>query len=314
MNHQERDQMYYYKLYGSIVCSDLEFPQLVQANDWSNSKSDILIQAGRLPEDIKKQEPIRKYIIDQNKSWLVNSTTWIMVEEGSNITYELRPNGKIEYLRTYLLGFAMSMLFLQRGEMAIHCSAVAKDDKAILVAGESGSGKSTVTSYLLEKGYQLMADDMTVVRVTNTGLVKVSPGFPYQKLCRDTALQRGYHLEDCIYIDEKKDKFLVPYVDEFSMEEKTLEAIFLLKCDGSTESLSIEELRGMDKLFACVDHLFLKGLLLDQTFESFVGERCLQIAARVPMYCISRPLNQNTVNAVLESILSITEARTPIVK
>lgn len=303
-----------YKLYGSTIYSDLEFPQLVQTKEWNQGKCDIFIQAGILPEDIKRQEPIRKYRIDRNKSWLINSTAWIMVEEGKHITYELKTDGKLEYLRTYLLGFAMSMLFLQRGEMALHCSAVVKGDKAILVAGESGSGKSTVTSYLIEKGYQLMADDMSVVRVTKTGLVKVLPGFPYQKLCRDTAIQLGYQLKDCIYIDEKKDKFLVPYVNEFSLEAKTLETIFLLECDRREGNLKLEELRGMDKLFACMKHLFLKSLLMEQTFEGYVGERCLQIASKVPMYRINRPLGQDTVNTVIESILSIAEVSIPVLK
>ena len=299
--------MYYYKLYGSNICSDLEFPQLIEAKDWREGKIDIQIQAGILSEDMKRQGVKRKYEIDKKRSWLVNTTTWIVVEEGRSITYELQPNGKLEYLRTYILGFAMSILYLQRGDMAIHCSAIVKEDKAILIAGESGSGKSTITSYLLGMGYQLMADDMAVVKVTNTGVVKVLPGFPYQKLCRDMAVEKGYNLEDCIYIDEKKDKFLVPYKEEFSMKEKTLTAIFLLKSDDRVEKLYAEELKGMDKLYACASNLFLRSLLQEQTYETKIGERCLQIASKVPMYLICRPFGQNTVNSILDYILSKTE-------
>lgn len=296
--------MYYYKLYGSNICSDLEFPQLIEANDWREGKFDIQIQEGILSEDMKRQGLNRKYEIDRKKSWLVNTTTCIVVEDGRSITYELQPNGKLEYLRTYILGFAMSMLYLQRGDMAIHCSAIVKGDKAILIAGESGSGKSTITSHFLGMGYQLMADDMAVVKVRNTGEVKVLPGFPYQKLCRDMAVKKGYDLADCIYIDERKDKFLVPYKEVFSIKEKTLSAIFLLRSEVRVGKLFTEELKGMDKLYACTSNLFLRSLLQEQTYEPKIGERCLQIASAVPIYLIRRPLGQNTVNSILDYILS----------
>ena len=138
-----------YCLYGMSLVSDLAFPQLVKEteeyrrqhpDDWQ-----IEIVKGKIPQDIRERTDV-KYEFGDDFSWLVNSTAWIIVENGKRITYELKEGGRVDYLRSYLLGWGMSMLALQRGILAIHCSAVADEAGAILICGESGAGKSTVTT------------------------------------------------------------------------------------------------------------------------------------------------------------------------
>jgi energy-coupling factor transporter ATP-binding protein EcfA2 len=299
--------MYSYILYGSTVSSDIQFPQLVKRVEYENEPSDIVIQAGMIPDDIKQQEGVCHYHIGEKRSWLVNSTTWLVIEDGSKVTYELRPKGNVNHLRTYILGFAMAMLYLQQGEMAIHCAAVSKEGEAILIAGESGSGKSTVTDTLLSIGYHLMADDMAVVRINQSGRAVVVPGFPYQKLCRDVITRKGCSTDDLIYIHEDKDKFLVPYKDEFYLEEKPLKAMFLLVLDPDVHEVMKEQLKGFDKFHALVDNLFLRHLLNSKKYEAKIGQICLQIASNVPIYLLRRPIGTNTLSELLTVIESITE-------
>lgn len=296
--------MHSYILYGSTICSDLSFPQLIEASDGEHGHMDITIQEGTIPEDIKIQEKDRKYRFDKRRSWLINTTAWLLVEDGNKVTYELRANANLNYLRTYILGYAMSMLYLQRGEMAIHCAAVSKDGEAVLIAGESGSGKSTVTNALLEAGYQLMADDLAIVRFNKQGEPMVAPGFPYQKLCSDVVVKRGYCLDHLIYINEEKDKYLVPYEGEFCTHEKPLKAMVLLTGVDTVDQLSIKPLKGMDKFHVCVNNLFLKRLLKEQRYESNIGKTCLEIASKVPFYDICRPLGANTLHEIKEYIVS----------
>ena len=298
--------MYSYILYGSTVSSDIQFPQLAERVVSGNEQSDIIIQAGIMPDDIKQQESGSKYSFGDKRSWLVNSTTWLLIEDGKKVTYELRTNGKLDYLRTYILGYAISMLYLQRNEMAIHCAAVSRKGQAILIAGESGSGKSTLTDALLGIGYKLMADDMAVARINEVGKVMVVPGFPYQKLCRDVVIKKGYILDDLIYIHEDKDKFLVPYKEEFSFEEKPLKAMFILVGIDDGNKVSTEELKGFVKFHALVDNLFLKRLLNAQRYEAKIGKTCLEISSKVPIYLIQRPLGVNTLSEILDYITTVT--------
>lgn len=285
--------MYFYQIYGNRISSDLEFPQLISIENLEEREADIVIRSGKIPEEIKEREPEQKIEFGETLSWLINKTTWFMVKDGKTIIYELRPGGNETYLRTYLLGYGLSMLFLQRGELTIHCSAVAKSGKAVLISGESGSGTSTLTSHFLKDGYTLMADDVALVNMCD-GKATVYPAFPYQKLCRDAALKNGYRLEELIYIDEDKDKFLVPYQGNFSTEGCDAQAMLWLVTEEKISEPYKMELTGMNKFYCCANNLFLRKLLREKRYNTMVGPKCLEIASAVPMYMLRRPVSGNT--------------------
>ena len=160
--------------------------------------------------------------------WLENQTCSLLVQNGNSIRYELKAGGNEQYLRTYILGWGMSMLAIQRNEVALHCSAISDDAAAILFCGESGSGKSTLTSAYLARGYHLMADDMSFVSYHNE-TVAAKAAFPYQKLCRDAALPLGHsRLTASSTIDEAKDKYLVPCHEIFDDTSRPVKAIIIL--------------------------------------------------------------------------------------
>lgn len=50
----------------------------------------------------------------------------------------------------------------------IHCAIVEKDNKATLIVGEPGSGKTTLAMYLcMEKGYNFVCNDRAVIGIEN---------------------------------------------------------------------------------------------------------------------------------------------------
>ena len=57
----------------------------------------------------------------------------------------------------------------------LHASTVAKDGRAILITGPSGSGKSDLTLRLLDRGFTLVSDDQTIVRKDGDRLVASAP-------------------------------------------------------------------------------------------------------------------------------------------
>lgn len=300
-----------YCLYGMSVVSDLVFPQLVKEtekyrqqhpDDW-----EIEIVQGKIPKDIRERTDVKCEFGDKF-SWLVNSTAWIIVENGKRITYELKEGGRTDYLRSYLLGWGMAMLALQRGILAIHCSAVADEAGAILICGESGAGKSTVTTAFLEKGYRLMADDMAFVEVTEKGIAMASPAFPYQKLCRDAALAKGYRMEDMIYIDEAKDKFLVPYTGDFQLAPVPVKGMCMLGIVSGKEVVS-KQIKGIDQFHLVANNLFLRHLLGAKKYEPKIGQLCLKMAAAVPCGFIGRPQEGDFIEAIMDSAMEIVNAQ-----
>jgi serine kinase of HPr protein (carbohydrate metabolism regulator) len=56
----------------------------------------------------------------------------------------------------------------------LHVSCVAKDGRAILIAGRSGAGKSDLALRLIDRGAKLVSDDYTVLKRVG-GLLRAAP-------------------------------------------------------------------------------------------------------------------------------------------
>lgn len=288
--------MYYYKLFGITVQSDLEFPQLVVSED--TARYDVLIEKTGFSQEIEDKTPQMYCEFGQEYSWLCNATCQIQVYEGNRITYALTGRGNAEWLQTYLLGYGMSMLALQRGLLPIHCSAVANEQGALLIAGESGAGKSTATTAFLKNGYSLMADDMAWADGS-----MVYPAFPYQKLCRDVVEREGYDLKELIYIDEEKDKFLARYRGEFSTEARPIKGFILLHLTRE-ETVTAQELTGFDRFHVYLGNTFLRKLMTkEQKYAPYMGKMGLDMASKVPLLAIGRPVGKDTAEEVVHVAL-----------
>ena len=296
--------MYYYKLYGMKIASDIEFCQLVVCLD--KKTPDIEILCGDIPHYILEKEKTGcKYEFGEKISWLANRTCYLYIEHGQKLIYQLKKDGLPNYLQTYILGWGMSMIAMQRGIIAMHCSAVADENGAILISGESGSGKSTLTSAFLANGYRLMADDMAWVEDTKQGVI-VSPAFPYQKLCRDAAIANGYRPDELYYIDETKDKYLVPYNGEFLIESVPVKGFIMLGITDENEIIC-EEAVGITKFHMIAGNQFLRTLLGADKYKPVLGQKCLKIASEIPMYYLFRPDGKDTIHELINKAFEISK-------
>lgn len=288
--------MYCYKVFGIRIKSDLEFPQLI--TDEVGANFDAEIEAVPLSERMLELWPGKRYEFGREYSWLSNKTCQLQVYDGKRIAYALTGKGNPEWLQTYILGYGMSMLALQRDMLPIHCSVVADEKGAVLIAGESGAGKSTATTAFLKAGYTLMADDMAWADGE-----KVYPAFPYQKLCRDVVEREGYDLDELIYIDEQKDKFLARYRGEFATEARPMKGFILLHLTRE-EQVTIRELTGFDRMHVYVGNLFLRRLLTkEQKYAPHIGKIGLEMASKVPLLCIGRPEGKDTAEEVVQTAM-----------
>lgn len=86
-----------------------------------------------------------------------------------------------------LLQATWSVLLTARGQEALHASVVARDGQALAVVGASGSGKSTAALALLDRGWELVADDLLTIDGTGRALT----GPPFIRLTRDRAVGRA---------------------------------------------------------------------------------------------------------------------------
>jgi serine kinase of HPr protein (carbohydrate metabolism regulator) len=57
----------------------------------------------------------------------------------------------------------------------LHVSTVAMDGRAVLISGPSGSGKSDLALRLIDRGFTLVSDDQTIVRLDGQRLLASPP-------------------------------------------------------------------------------------------------------------------------------------------
>ena len=298
-----------YNIYGYKMISDIEFIQLTRADEneiecsmfaasyngsvvkKTNDENDEVFfvrEVFKLPDRLvkSKEKSGKLYVFDTVFSFIENKTLYMWAEEGTTLYFKRKNNANEQYVRTYLLGFGLAMLMMQRGELALHCSVVMNNDRAVILCGESGCGKSTVTANLLDSGWSFMADDMAVVSVKG-GEVFVRPAFPYQKLCRDAAIDKKLELDKLIYIDEAKDKFMVKYKGDFCNKPVKIGMLVMLLWN-QMDNLVVDKVTGLEKMRVVAENLFLRRLLGKDKYGTVTGKKCLEISAHIPVYVMAR--------------------------
>ena len=107
-----------------------------------------------------------------------------------------------------------------------------------------------------------------------------------------------------IYIDETKDKFLVPVKDKFVSKPQKLQFMIYLLV-GETEDVAVQKLSGLNQLMAIRRNVFLHRLTGDWENSREYGELCLKIASKCPVYMIVRPATGNSQDKIADIVEKI---------
>jgi hypothetical protein len=98
---------------------------------------------------------------------------------------------------------------MQRGLIALRASAVRIGAHAVVLAGESRRGKSTLAAALALRGHHVLADDICVIE-TATAEARLRPLSGYVRLWRDTAEALGFPLGPPCRAGQQKYSFALP--------------------------------------------------------------------------------------------------------
>lgn len=276
---------FWYRLYGCTVRSEVEYPHLL---DTDSRTEDLTIRISELKRRIKDPKGCFVDTITRDRIYFCNQVGCFLITGGTQIEICPNPGVEIEAMTPFVFGYCIAMLFWQRGLTAIHCSAVEKEGKALLISGYSGAGKSTLTTVLLENGYRLMTDDVAILKATDDEII-VYPAFPQQKLCRDAVERNRMDTRELIYIDEDRDKYAIPRKDHFCQDPCELIGIICLNVHKEQE-LVFGEIAGAGKLTAFLENLFLFPMFrANQVFTPQDMQWCLDVVQRVPVYGMIRP-------------------------
>ncbi len=303
--------MHYYKVFGYIFRCQHAIQQLYEITATDSYDVDIII--GEMPQEITcevAQATIFPCISSKEQRFWMHNTYGILAVYKSGQIYAMSTSDRDTfYLLQFVLGYGIAMYAHLNNRIAIHCGSVAINQKCIMLAGDSGSGKSTLTHELISLGATMLSDDVVAIGYDENHIPCVYPAFPQQKLCRNAALQKGYNLDELLYVDPEKDKFAVLHTDCFSADPHHLHSFFYLECYEpdieTTESteLQITPIDGFDKVSVLVDNLYLNCILPNIGLSAEAFQLCVDLVKSCDIYRISRPLNKDTLSLIRQFIL-----------
>lgn len=295
---------YTYLVYGLIVESHMEFKELMKYDNAEKREADVNIVCKTMPEDIKESlEKGQADCFTKEKAWfLIKHVAVYYIKDAGCIEFEPFPEADPHKIKSFLLGSAFGMLLILRKSIAIHGGSITIGEKGIILTGGSGAGKSTLTAAFREKGYDFLADDVSVLGEDKNHNIVVMPGYPQQKLCRDAVEKFKYsNLKNIRKINEDRDKYALALENQFRKNSAALKAIYELSV-GNVDKVKAEKITGREKLNVILKNIYRVELANYIGIDPVYFKKCLQLAKNIQVYRIVRPKEGYTIDQQVEII------------
>jgi len=222
-----------------------------------------------------------------------------LVEAGCRMTIEPAAKVKEEVVTRFARMSPLAALLYQRGILALHAAAVADGQGAVLLAGDSGAGKSALLAALLQRGWSLLSDDLAVVDLDEEERAIVRPTFPEVALWPDALGKLATDLDLLPRYDANR--YLLPLPDQLAVESKPLRAIYWLGVQ-SKDDIIRDHLSGAER-FRAVGALLYNSHIADALLDRVLYmRRAAAIARMTPVIHLRRPRGQWCVSALADLI------------
>lgn len=225
-----------YIAYGLRIRSEIALP-LTAAS--IGREADVNIRIGAVPEALAAPRRGRGPWEAAPGLFLmtVEGVARYLVREGREILVD--PAGPVvgEVIST-LLGAVLAALLQQRGILTLHASAIASGDGAVLFAGHSGLGKSTLLAALIDRGSEMLSDDVTGIVAEGGDSPVALPAFPCLRLWRDAVQELRWEARMQGPVREGMDKHFAA-VERFREAPLPVRLVFVLK-NGQREGIEME--------------------------------------------------------------------------
>lgn len=301
---------YYYKVYGLIVKSEVLLSELIEASDEEIKNIDVEVTYGIVRNHIEEfLDNGINYKLDKDKMWFViEDVGYYYITKGKTIVVEPYKDADKAQIKTFLLGSAFGYLLIQRDSIAIHGGTIIINGKAIIFTGDTGAGKSTMTAAFREKGYFFMADDVSVISRCKDGSYEIYPGYPQQKLCKDTIKNMGYNPDAFKMIDDDREKYVIPAKESFINTPVELGGIIELSINDG-EEVEIFEVLGSEKLLTLMKNIYRIEVTRFTGISRKYLTQCLEVTKNISIYKIKRPKGINTIDEQIDLVIEKLENR-----
>jgi hypothetical protein len=275
-----------YSVFGLNISSQMEIPELPSARF---DQPDVRITLGTNPEQLP--DPVGSGVLYQAKKddflFRLATVGSYRVQNGNTITVEPLNSATDEEVRLFLLGSAFGAMIHQREMLPFHGSTVVQNGGAWVIGGISGAGKSSLAATLVRRGFDLLADDISVIKM-EAGQPVVYPGIPHLKLWEDVMKKLEEDVTQYPKVRPQLLKYRKPAGREFINNPTPLQGIVILNTKNSP-GFELKTIKGVEKFNLLKNNTYRYQYLsgLEKTVQHF--RLATALAAACKLYQLKRP-------------------------
>lgn len=222
-----------------------------------------------------------------------------LVENGRTVAIEPSIEADSAAVNRIFRMAPLAALLYQRGILALHAAAVTNGKYTVMLAGDSGSGKSALLTILLQRGWTMLADELAAVALHDQGSSIVYPTFPDIALWPDAIKHLNISENRLQYLDSNRRIMSLP--DQFSVKPHPLRRIFRLGVHSKND-IVMTKIEGAAR-FQVLGTIMYNSHIADALLDRITYLQCATtIAQSVVMSHLYRPRGQWAVTELADLI------------
>ncbi len=236
---------YYFKAFGLNIQSEFPFQGIKSPE---KGIFDIDVIAGIVPSVLPhcNFKGINYQSNDLQFLLKVPNVADFLIENGNQIIVQPDKQAEFRELELFFLGSAISVLLMQRGIVPFHGSAFEKDNKCIIISGQSGAGKSSLLRYFITEGYRALSDDVCALSIDDNNKVCVFPSYPSSKIWEDIMDKFELQKEDKKQVRPNIRKYKYDLSSNFVEQSLEVDSVYILNSEN-VKDFRLNEIKGLDK-------------------------------------------------------------------
>lgn len=274
--------MFFYNAFGLNIESDIELEKLIAVE---KLQPDITFHYNDFYTVI--QSPII-----EKKNFQANTTSFAYHIGDTHFYFNFLKkqlffsHSNKQQFEQYLYGPVVALIAAYNNKLPLHASGVVVQDKAFLIAGNSGSGKSTFLYHLLQNFQaRFFADDLVVIGKKDT-IINAYPSYAEIKLWLDAVERLRAKIIKPVHPDIKK--YFVDVRKLFINKSQIPQAVIILQ-STMNKQLKMEKITGVNKYLVLSKNLYRRNHI-DQLFRPRVFEQLSTLANQTNVYIVHRPV------------------------
>jgi hypothetical protein len=316
-----------YRIYGLNLSSDSPIPGLQEATDCSARPdvcAEFCAEPGWVRDALQLPSSILQYIAacpeTKDPAFVLTSlgerqffqlaysdgTCFVLNGVATKIWGTAGNSQTVDDLATYFLGPVMGFILRRRGIMALHASALCIDGKAIVLAGEAGSGKSTTAAALGLRGAPVLCEDIAAIEERGAGFT-VEAGHTRVCLWPESVEMLMGRPDALPLLAPNWEKCYLPLDGGRATPERQnrpLAAIYILSPrEAAPDAPRIEEVSGHEVLLDLVQNTYMNWIL-DRSQRAAEFEVLAHLISRIPVRRVVPHKDPARIGALCDLILA----------